>query len=165
MKIFIAIIAFLIASSIFTTCAVKNIKFEQKCVGHLKRAANANTIDLAKVELQTALDYLERHDITSGYTSVIYRTPDEDVSFFYNNLKSSKAELDSLPADVSPLERSNMLMKLRETLLDNTSEGTRVTKPDGLSRYPNNVSWALLNTFQFLCWCLFIGLIVFIFED
>lgn len=165
MRIFLAVVAFIIAATICTTCTVKNIQFTQNCKGHLKRAADANTIELAKSELTQALVYAERHNLTSGYTSVIYRTPDEDIAFWYNNIKSSLNELEALPISVAPLERSNMLMKLRETLLDNSEEGTSVTYPSGIQRFPNNVMWALLNTIQIILWIVFAGAIGLSLDD
>ena len=41
------------------------VKFEQNVSGHLKRAADANTVELAIQELKTAVEYLEAHQITS----------------------------------------------------------------------------------------------------
>lgn len=122
--------------------AVNKVSFNNGCGGHLKRAADANTIDMAKEELKTALDYMEEHDMTHGYTSVFYNTPDEDVKFWYNNVKSSYNELLSLDSTVTHLEKSNMLIKLRETLLDHGDKGESITCPDGISRFPNNGAWA-----------------------
>ena len=118
MKTFSLSLLAIIAISIWSTCGIKAIRFKQNCGGHLKRAADANTVDIAKSELKIALDYMEANNLTSGYTSVIYETPDEDVAFWYNNIKQSYNELNSLPDSSSSLEKSNMLIKLRETLLD-----------------------------------------------
>lgn len=123
---------------------VKSISFTQGCGGHLKRAADANTIKMAVDELDISIKYMEDNDMTKGYTSIIYKTPDEDVGFWYNNVKSSRDELVALSDSVSPLERSNMLMKLRETLLDNGGEGTSLTCPGCISQFPNNALWAIL---------------------
>ena len=66
-----------------TIRTVKSIVFNIECNGHLKRAADASTIELAKQELTTAITYLEKKDITTGYTSILYKTPDEDIGFWY----------------------------------------------------------------------------------
>ena len=50
----------------------------------------------------------------------------------------------------SELEESNILMKLRETLLDETGE---VTHPNMISFYPNHIFWFW---FLVLGWLLFI---------
>jgi len=118
----------------------KGIVFDQNVSGILKRAADANTIDLAKQELGKAITYLEKNNLTSGHTSILWETPDEDIGFWYQNLKASHTELENLKS-VSALERTNVLMKLRETLLD-TGEKTKVTVPEGLPVYPNNKFWA-----------------------
>lgn len=117
------------------------IIFSIHCEGHLKRAADANTIEIAKKELQTAIDYLEKNKITDGFTSVIYQSPNDDIGFFYNNLKSSIEELDKVTTDTTQLERTNVLMKLRETLLDHKDSGDKVTLPDAIQVFPNNKTY------------------------
>lgn len=117
---------------------VVDIHAKQGYIGYLKRAADANSIELAKTELTKAIAEIERRELTSGYTSILWRTPDEDLGFWYTNLKTSLKELLNLPETSSSLEKSNMLIKLRETLLDSTKEGDDVTYPDGISVFPNN---------------------------
>jgi len=124
----------------------KDISFKIDCGGHIKRAADANTVELAIQEMETVTTYLEREGMTSGYASILYRTPDEDVGFWYANLKSSLNELKKVRPETSQLERSNLLLKLRETLLDRGGQGDeKITAPHGISRYPNNVGFALLG--------------------
>lgn len=137
--------------------AVKQINFTRDCGGHLKRAADANTIPLAVQELETAIGYIERHGLTHGYTSVLYQTPDEDMGFWYRNLNDSLRELKGLAPQATELERSNVLLKLRETLLDHTQSGERVTAPEGISRFPNNRLFALLFGSFFLILMLVAG--------
>lgn len=127
---------------------VKGIILKQNVTGYIKRAADANTIDLAEIELTKAIGYLEKNNLTSGYTSIVYQTPDEDIDFWYRNLKASQNELQTLHSE-SALERTNVLMKLRETLLD-TGQKTRVTVPKGLSVYPNNILWVVLMTLSII---------------
>ena len=57
-------------------------------------------------------------------------------------------ELENLPEDATSLEKTNVLMKLRETLTDETESGVSVTIPNGISIYPRNVAyfwWGLLS--------------------
>jgi len=110
--------------------------------------------------LTKALSYLEANNLTSGYTSIFWQTPDEDIDFWYRNLKASQQELENLKSD-SPLERTNVLMKLRETLLD-VGEKTKVTITDGLAVYHNNKLWALLIVVALLAG--FFGLMIPIME-
>jgi len=119
------------------------IQFDRSCKGYLKRAAYANTVEFAIKELDRALKYLENNELTKGYTSVLYTTPDEDMGFFYTNLKQSLEELKALPPNASGLEKSNMLIKLRETILDEGKDA-RVTCPSGISRYPYNTIMGIL---------------------
>lgn len=121
-----------------TIYVVKCVTFKQECSGHLRRAADANTVETAQKELIVATKYLEDNNITSGYTSVFWQTPDEDIAFWYNNLKASENELSKVDSTTSSLEKTNILMKLRETLMDHGKEGDHVTYPKGLATYPQN---------------------------
>jgi len=115
------------------------VVYDIDCGGHIKRAADANTVELATQEMKTVVNYLEAKGMTNGYTSVLYRTPDADIGFWYQNLKASLGELEKVTPQTTQLERSNILIKLRETLLD---QGVSVTNPGGISIYPNNVAYA-----------------------
>lgn len=123
----------------------RSYQFTNNVGGHLKRAADANTLRTAQEELTVAVTYLEDHGITSGYTSVLYRTPDEDVGFWYKNLKESQGELTRAleNREIGQLEASNVLMKLRETLVDHGKEGDSITAPSGIEVFPNNKLYAL----------------------
>ena len=129
-----------------TFIIIADVQLDRNCTGHLKRAADANTIELAASELEIAIQYLEDNDLTTGYTSILYTTPDEDIAFWYNNLKDSHQELVQMKNmdSVTNLEKSNQLMKLRETLIDHNGDksGDQVTVPEGLSRYPDNANYA-----------------------
>ncbi|MDH7447732.1 hypothetical protein [Aquimarina sp. 2201CG14-23] len=148
MKSIISILLIAVSLVIFGVRISKKIQFKQNVSGYLKRAADANTIELANDELTKVIDYLESNNITSGYTSVLWKTPDEDIDFWYKNLKASQNELQNLKSE-SALEKTNVLIKLRETLLD-TGENTRVTVPKGLAVYPNNMLWSILMWIAFL---------------
>lgn len=145
----LSLLAFLV---VWGTTGIWYILLDKDCLGYLKRAADSNTIELARQEMEKALDYIEAHNLTNGYTSVIYRTPDEDIGFWYNNLTSAKRELDVIATttDATSLEKSNVLMKLRETLLDHSGSGEKLTCPQGLSIYPHNKEVAILLVLFFL---------------
>ena len=134
---------------------INQIVFDRNCGGYLKRAADANTTELAAKNLETAMKYIKENGLTSGYTSILYRTPDEDVSFWHDNLNASLEELRIIKSDATQLEKSNILIKLRETLLDHKQDGVSVTKPSGISIFPSNavyMTWALLS-FSIGIWC------------
>ncbi len=142
MKYTLSSLLILFSLVIFGMRIVKGIELKQNVTGYLKRAADANTIDLAAEELSTALRFIEKNNLTSGYTSIIYQTPDEDLDFWYRNLKTSLTELQTLKSE-SALEKTNVLIKPKETLL-NTGKKTSVTIPQGLAVFPNNKLWAFL---------------------
>ena len=126
----------------------KAIQFNQNCGGYLRQAANANTVDLAVKTLSLSVAYAERQGLTNGFTSVLWKTPSDDIGFWHDNLKASLAELRQVKDDASQLERSNTLIKLGETLTDSGKEGSRITVPDGISIYPSNALyfwWGLLS--------------------
>lgn len=139
---------------------VANINFKRNCGGYLKRAADANTVQLAQRELSTALSYIEKEGLITGYTSVIYRTPSEDVGFWHTNLKASLEELNTVSPNATQLEKSNVLLKLRQTLLDHTGGSESITVPSGISVYPNNALVAVIGVFTFAF--LVVGVIVII---
>lgn len=142
-----ATIIFLI---VVTVAFVRGVEFTQGCYGYLERGANSNTVELAERSLTTAVDFLNQRGLTTGYTSVVYRTPDEDIGFFYENLTAALEELRSVPSEATQLERSNVLMKLRETLTVDGSDGEKLIVPDGLSRYPHNGKFALFGLLSFV---------------
>lgn len=119
------------------------IEFNQDCKGYLNQAASANTVELALDRLDKALVYIESNGWTNGYTSILWKTEDENVGFWYDNLKASRQELMNA-IDSPQLEQTNVLMKLRETLTDNGEHGTYVEYPAGLWKYPHNTLYAIL---------------------
>jgi len=127
---------------------VLGINFSLECTQYLKRAADANTVKLASENLNTAIEYLESRELTNGIVSVILKQPENDIGFWYSNLQSCQNEMKEIKPDATQLEKSNVLMKLRETLLDNDKDGTKVTCPKGISIYPNNKVYFLMIGFS-----------------
>jgi len=160
---------FLVLAIIFTLvfCAwgtvriVKYVQFSLECEAYLKRAADANTVELAKEELAKAIDYAEKNNLTEGIVSIFLKNPANDIEFWYHNIKSAYDELENVPEDASQLEKTNVLMKLRESLTDRDSNGgTKVIYPFGITIYPNNVLyfwWCILSSvIGGVFWTLFI---------
>ena len=136
--------------------------FEVGCSGHLKRAADANTIPLAKKELGIAVEYLTANCLTEGSTAVFFHVPSADIGFLYTNLSAALDELDKIDLEkASNIEKSNMLIKLRETILD-SGKGDSITLPHGISVFPYNksqffFSWITgLGAIVFGCWAFFV---------
>jgi hypothetical protein len=160
MKNILSVVLILVSLIIFGMRISKGIELKQNVTGYLKRAADANTIKLANEELTKSIKYLESKNLTTGYTSILWKTPDEDIDFWYRNLKASQSELSNLKSE-SALEKTNVLIKLRETLLD-SGEKSKVTVPKGLAVYPNNKLWAFLTLIAILAG--FIGFIIPVIE-
>lgn len=139
-----------------TVCIVKSIKFKQQCSGYLKQAADANTAELALSRINIAIEYVEDHELTSGYTSAIWRTEDENIGFWYENLKACQEELTRC-LDGTQLEKSNVLMKVRESLTDDGENGTKLTIPNGISRYPYNLLFGIWNLISIIALLFLIG--------
>lgn len=159
MKVFISIIVFMLTliSPILTT--IKSIQFDQKCGGYLKQAADANSVELAERQLNLAIDYIEQRELTSGYTSVLWNTENENIEYWYNNLKQCQKEL-AATKNNSTLENTNVLMKLRESLTDVDQNGTTLTIPYGISRYPNNLLYGILNIISGIIFILYFGILI-----
>lgn len=137
MKIVIGILAFLLIS-IFGWTLIAGISFDINIGQHLKRAADANTLKLAQEELSQALKIIEARNLKEGNTSILIPSPSNDLDFWYRNLKASLSELDLALANtkMSQLEQSNVLMKLRETILDEGGESLSITRPAYISVHP-----------------------------
>lgn len=149
MKHFLYFLVVLVALCTPITTAVKSIKFQQQCSGYIKQAADANTVELASERLASAIQYVEDHNLTTGYTSILWKTEDDNIEFWYRNLIACKEELQAC-ADASQLEKSNVLMRVRESLTDESEDGTTLTIPEGISRYPDNTQFAVLNILSIL---------------
>jgi hypothetical protein len=119
------------------------IIFDRELGGHLKRAADANSIELAKQELEIVVKQMEVWKMTDGYTSIVYTTPNEDVKFWHINIKACLTQINELPPDAKQGEKDLVLMKLRQTLLDHKGGQETVTEPTGISIYPYNVGMCL----------------------
>jgi hypothetical protein len=128
---------------------VKDIKFTQNCKGYLEQSANANTVELSKDRLDKAISYIEANHLVTGYTSIFLKTEDENVEFWYNNLKACQKELE-LGKKGTQLEKTNLLMKVRESIMKNDGTGDSAIIPDGISRYPHNLMFAILNLISLL---------------
>lgn len=143
-------VALVVAVIIFGFSFMKSVQLKQNCTGYLKRAADANSVEMAKSQLGLAIHYLEENQLTAGYTSVIYRTPDEDIGYWYSNLKSCQKDLSDTNKLKSVDADKLMLLKLRQTLLDQTKNGESVTIPKGLAYFPQNLVWGIARGFALL---------------
>ena len=126
------------------TRMVKSYQFDNNCAVYIDRAANASSVEMAKEELGKAIKYAEDNNLTSGIVSIFLKRPQNDIGYWYKNMKTAYEELENLAEDATPLEKTNVLMKLRESLTDNSY----VICPEGISIYPNNVAyfwWGIIS--------------------
>jgi hypothetical protein len=153
--IFLCVVFALVPFFVYVPAIVKGVQFDAQCLSYLKLAADANDTVIAEQYLSTAIKYLEDHNATSGNTSIIVQKPTNDIGIWYQNLKAAQAQLQEFNASESTgdykqdsLAESNILMKLRETLMDNGA----ITYPFMLEFAPNSVAW-----FWWMCliWLLF----------
>ena len=139
---------------IFTWRIIAMVSFDIDCAGYIKRSADANTVEMAKSQLEIVIKYCDNHYLTTGYCSIFLKQPCNDVGFWYNNIKNSYNELCLISPTATQLEKTNVLMKLRGR------NRTTVTMPNGISIYPNN------KLFFWLCLLFFAiaigGMIIFI---
>lgn len=132
--------------------------FKNGCSAYLKLAGDAPNIEKADEFLGKALEYIEENELTRGNSAILFKTPDADLRIWYEQLLGAKRTtedvLESLrkdPASIDQLTRDNALMKLREVVLDEGSDGTEVTLPANISWYPYHYAITLM-------WCLVIAL-------
>jgi len=135
---------------------VAKVQFDRKYLGHLKRASDANSLELAERELSIALNYAKSRQLDTevgrsqgwydDYTDILYTSPENQISFHIENVEACLHDVQEVRArgdQASPMERSNVLMKLRESLLDDSQSGHDVTCPGGLYLYPHNFGYAV----------------------
>lgn len=127
---------------VITVC-LKEVNFNWGCGDYLSRACNASTPELAAANLDQALAYMQAHDMTSGNTGVIWKQPANDVGYWYRNVLAVRDEVGTLSPSASPLERSNVLMKLRESLSDGGPRGQTLAAPSLIAWWPHNTAIVL----------------------
>jgi len=150
--IVLCIICIIIPIVVYTCGIINTIQMDANCISYLELAADANSVELAEKHLTTAINYLEANNLTSGSTKIIINNPKNDIGLWYENLKSAQEQLQELKEkeDLTELEESNALMKLRETLLDESM----VTHPSMISFYPGHVAWFWSLILIWLLWIL-----------
>lgn len=117
-----------------------------KCGDYFRRAALASDVGTAGRELDRAVLYLEHRGLTHGYTSVFWKSPDEDIGFWYNNVKAMQRNLHAVNPTTPQAAKSVMLIRLKDAILKDND----VISPSGIDIYPYNTWLAGLVIFSFL---------------
>lgn len=122
---------------------VKSAQFNQDCQGYLRQCSNASSVELALDRLELAIQYIEENDLTTGYTSILWKTEADNIGYWYDNLKTCQKELEQA-INLPQLEQTNTLMRVRESLLENGENGEYLILPNGIVKYPHNLLYAIL---------------------
>jgi hypothetical protein len=131
-RLVIGILFMILVGIWITTLWYNSYKFDVDIGGHMERASNANTIELAIEEMEYVVTNMARRELTKGYTSIAFPEPSEDVGFWYKNMNDSLKELKSVSHNATQLEKSNILMKLRETLHSGSEGREEIAVPTGI---------------------------------
>ena len=135
----------------------RDVLFNMECEGYLKRAANSNSIELAKSNLDHAIQYIEKNQLTSGNSAIFIKGPSTNITLWYANLKACQKEIWEMSVKGgNTLEQTNLLMKLRESLLNNEL----VIVPEFLSMYPYQ-KVIILTLIISTIFCVLIGFILY----
>ena len=153
----LCIICIIVPIVVYGVAIVKAVQMDANCISYFEMAADANSVELAEKHLTSGIEYLEKNNLTEGSTEILIYEPTDDLGFWYENLKSAQTQLQELNSkeELTELEESNALMKLRETLLD--SNGS-VTHPPMISFYPSNVGWFWTMILIWILWAVAIPL-------
>ena len=148
MGIVVAVLGIFIGLVVISIPVINSVNFDWNCEEYIKRAADAASPEKCGEELDKAIQYAKEHGITTGNTGIIFKTPACDVGFWYDNLVGAREALKEVEntAEVQPtsLERSNVLMRVREALLDNAKDGVSVTLPPSIGFYPHVLLFTLM---------------------
>lgn len=135
----------------------KSQYFDNHCAHHITRSIQEHKVLEHSInELNIAINYVEQHNLTTGYTSVFDYSADDDIDIFYRGL----------------IEKRNYIQKLkdRDTELNSFIEftemrgytGQSVHIPDGISIYPYNVLYFIFSIVSGILFVIgMIGLITF----
>lgn len=121
---------------------VKKIQFNIGCGGYLKSAADAPTIELAKAELDTAINYLEEKGKIQGYSHLVIKNRQADVGYWYKRLKVARQDLDKVDEEDDEAAKETLRV-LRESLTDTGESGTVVTTPPHIAIFPHQWLWTI----------------------
>ena len=75
---------------------ISTIYFRVKCETPLRKAALAETIPEAKVNLDKAIQFVEQNQLTTGYSSLFFKEDEYNITKWYAMLKSAQSEIDIL---------------------------------------------------------------------
>lgn len=146
--------------------AVPNFRFDNGCTVHVESALSmrylSTQIDYATAEMTMAREYLERHNLTRGHTSIFSDSSDEDLEVYYEAIRAKERYLENLQQGHSVwLTVLDEDERQRELIFDEHTT-SRFNPPSGIGAYPHNQAYfwlfwpALLMTalgiYGLMCW-------------
>lgn len=114
--------------------------FAENCTAHIEKAATASSVEIAKEELALAIEYVEKNIYKEGNDAY----EDENVEYWYNNMKAAYEKLENVPADASEEAKSTVLLQINESLLKHTVLGKEVELPNNIKDYLSIVNYNVL---------------------
>jgi hypothetical protein len=126
-----------------------NLSFSWNCEEYLKRAADSASPEKCGEELDKAIEYAKDNNLTKGNTGIFFKTPSCDIKFWFENLEKAREALKEVEptggeSKATAMEKSNVLMRVRETLLDSANKGVEVTLPPRIELYPHVLMLSVL---------------------
>ncbi len=118
-------------------------------------AYNANTIALAKEYWEKGIKFLEDNNLTTGNTGAFWKTPEDDLEFFYKNVVEMRNYLNTPPDTLSDSSFDQKIVSGSTlskgdplTVFDRKTLSARLKKtwknaPEGIEIYPNNCIYAI----------------------
>ncbi len=95
-----------------------------------------------------AVVYLEKRGLTKGYTSLFYKSEDENVGAWYAGVKKSLNSLKKVTKGTTEVGEEKILLQLRKKLTRPSLLGDKVIFPAGISVYPSNTLifyWGMIS--------------------
>ena len=86
----------IIAVMCIASAIISTIFFRIKCETPLRKAALAETLPEAKVNLDKAIQFVEQNWLTTGYSSLFFKDDEYNITKWYATLKSAQSEIDIL---------------------------------------------------------------------
>lgn len=121
--------------------------FEAQCLEYIEQSAKAGTPEVAIEHLGSALEYIEKHNLSQGTTAVLWPGPSDSLDLWHRHLAIVLMKLQDVPKDASLNDTTETLRRVQDILV--TPQG-RAVAPAGISVYPYNKEIAGIACFSLL---------------
>lgn len=150
MKLFVGwkllLVSILLSAPFFSWAITRIIKkeiFDNNFTYHINQSMSGTDPSKSYEEFVSALLYLQSHNLTSGYTTIVIRSPSEDISIFYDGI-FKKFQYSQKLASLPPEE----IKQYQEYVVNKNLATTQIKEPEGISIYPYNgiyFVWMLIS--------------------